>query len=109
MDITIVYVSLGTMFILVCIAKIICELILNKKDCSSLSHFDLIYKGKEFEQIVEASNKEGKFNSPFIENDNIIDTIISGGKRLTQESTDIFDIFREVGDCDERPKWQKTS
>ena len=109
MDVMIVAIVLGIATILGCIVGVVCGLMSDKNKQLRSSHFSSIYKDSEFKQIVDASNKAGKFNSPFIENDNIIDTIVSGGKILAEEAMGIIDVFDEVGDCDERPNWQKLS
>ena len=109
MDVTIVSIVLGATALLISIVRVIYEVISNKNQQPTSSHFSSIYRDTEFKKIVDASNKAGKFNSPFIENDNIIDTIVSGGKILAQETIGAIDIFNEVGDFDERPNWQKIS
>ena len=109
MDVKIVTTVLSIIATLVSILGLVFGLMPNKNKSYPSSHFSSIYTDREFKKIVDASNRAGKFNSPFIENDNIIDTIVSGGKFLAQETVGMVDIFKEVGDCDERPKWQKLS
>lgn len=109
MDVTIVTIFSIIAAISGCVIGIVIGLMQDKNKQHRSSHFSSIYKDSEFKQIVDASNKAGKFNSPFIVNDNIIDTIISGGEILAQEAIGIVDIFDEVGDCDERPNWKKLS
>lgn len=78
----------------------------NKK----ISHFDRIYKNdNEYRKIVEDSNKAGKFNSPFIEDSNIFDTITMGCLIIEQNCGSLSETWQKDGDFDERPNWQKTA
>ncbi len=91
MDVKIVTITLGIAIILGCVIGILLELLSNKNKQIPKSHFSSIYKGKEFEQIVEASNKAGNFNCRFIEDDNIFNIIRAGSENLARE-TETFNV-----------------
>lgn len=79
-----------------------CVLLKTKKRCSDeWSYFKEIYSTTEYNTIREQSRSAGKMNSPFIEGDNILDTI-QNGMNIIKNSN----MYEHVGESNERPFWQ---
>jgi len=64
------------------------------------SPYRYLYSKLEYKIIANQSARAGKFNSPFIPNDNIVETLQSGSSIIGTEN-----MFEKVGDCNERPIW----
>ena len=73
------------------------EYVSNQKDLS----FDTLYGSRRFNRIFENSKQSGKGNNPFLKQD-VFTTMLEGSEVADDV---LLNIFQQVGDCNEKPKW----